>query len=84
MDNYSTRQFVLSGSLYVVLDIKQIDSKNDALLLRDDGVAVIGHGFTAESGYTNVRWNQGSYFMNGLKEAAKKFYNLTDNEEEDE
>lgn len=78
MDNYSTRQFVLSGSSYLVLDIKQVHSRHDALLLRDDGVAVIGHGFTGD------RWDQGSYFMNGLKAAAKKFYNLIDNEEKDE
>jgi len=78
MDNYSTRQFVLSGSSYLVLDIKQVHSRHDALLLRDDGVAVIGHGFTGD------RWDQGNYFMNGLKAAAKKFYNLTEKEEEDE
>lgn len=78
MNNYSTKQFTLGGSSYVILDIKQIYSRHDALLLRDDGVAVIGHGFTGD------RWDQGSYFMNGLKSAAKRFYNLTEKEEENE
>jgi hypothetical protein len=78
MNNYSTKQFVLSGSSYVVLDIKQVHSRHDALLLRDDGVAVIGHGFTAGPGFEDCRWNQGDYFMNGLRGAAKKFYDLSD------
>jgi len=77
MNNYSNKQFIQAGDSYTILDIKQEESRHDALLLREDGVAVIGHGFTGD------RWNQGNYFMNGLKDAAKKFYNLTENKEKE-
>jgi hypothetical protein len=49
-----------------------------ALLKREDGVAVIGHGFTGD------RWSQGRYFMNGIKDAAKKFYKLIEDQEEED
>jgi len=84
MNSYSNKQFVQGGTSYTILDIKQEGSRSDALLLREDGVAVIGHGFDADSKLENVRWNQGSYFMDGLKKAVKKFYDLTENREEED
>jgi uncharacterized protein (DUF2164 family) len=83
MNNYSNKQFVQAGDSYTILDIKQEGPRFDALLLRDDGVAVIGHGFDADSKLETVRWSQGSYFMNGLKDAAKKFYKLIEDQEEE-
>jgi hypothetical protein len=77
MNNYSNKKFVQAGDSYTILDIKQEGPRSDALLLRDDGVAVIGHGFTGD------RWSQGSYFMNGIKDAAKKFYKLIEDQEEE-
>jgi hypothetical protein len=64
------KQFNQGGTAYTILDIKQEESRTDVLLLREDGVALIGHGFSGD------RWSQGSYFMDGLKDAAKKFYKL--------